>query len=117
MADSLLLSTMLVDKSEDIVDPDSRSKVTERMAVLLGVPIAGIDLHFVMFPRVLHRCGKNLARRQVEIVLGLKKENWRMCLDRFHAKEHLSQVGKAIYGDSEPGKKWIQRRYDELDEG
>lgn len=38
-------------------------------------------------------------------------------LDRFHAKEHLSKVGKAIYGDSEQGKKWIQRRYDELDEG
>ena len=37
-------------------------------------------------------------------------------LDRFHAKEHLSKVGKAIYGDSERGKKWIQRRYDELDE-
>jgi hypothetical protein len=38
-------------------------------------------------------------------------------LDRFHAKEHLSKVGKLIYGDSDPGKKWIQRRYDELDEG
>ena len=38
-------------------------------------------------------------------------------LDRFHAKEHLSQVGKLIYGDSEAGQKWIQRRYDELDEG
>ena len=38
-------------------------------------------------------------------------------LDRFHAKEHLSKVGKAIYGDSEPGKEWIQRRYDDLDEG
>jgi transposase len=38
-------------------------------------------------------------------------------LDRFHAKEHLSQVGKVIYGDTEKGKKWIQRRYDELDEG
>ena len=38
-------------------------------------------------------------------------------LDRFHAKEHLSTVGKIIYGDSERGKKWIQRRYDELDEG
>ena len=37
-------------------------------------------------------------------------------LDRFHAKEHLSKVGKAIYGDSEPGKKWMQRRYDELDQ-
>ena len=38
-------------------------------------------------------------------------------LDRFHAKEHLSQVGKAIYGDSPEGKSWIQARYDELDEG
>jgi len=38
-------------------------------------------------------------------------------LDRFHAKEHLSTVGKIIYGDSEQGRKWIQRRYDELDEG
>jgi hypothetical protein len=38
-------------------------------------------------------------------------------LDRFHAKEHLSQVGKVIYGDSPEGKPWIQARYDELDEG
>jgi len=38
-------------------------------------------------------------------------------LDRFHAKEHLSQVGKVIYSDSQQGKKWIQRRYDELDDG
>jgi hypothetical protein len=38
-------------------------------------------------------------------------------LDRFHAKEHLSQVGKVIYGDSSEGKSWIQARYDELDEG
>lgn len=38
-------------------------------------------------------------------------------LDRFHPKEHLSKVGKVIYGDSEPGNKWIQRRYDELDSG
>jgi hypothetical protein len=38
-------------------------------------------------------------------------------LDRFHAKEHLSQVGKIIYGDSPEGKPWIQARYDELDEG
>lgn len=38
-------------------------------------------------------------------------------LDRFHAKEHLSKVGKLIYRDSEQGQKWIQRRYDELDEG
>jgi len=38
-------------------------------------------------------------------------------LDRFHAKEHLSQVGKIIYGDSPESKPWIQARYDELDEG
>jgi hypothetical protein len=38
-------------------------------------------------------------------------------LDRFHAKEHLSQVGKVIYGDCPEGKPWIQARYDELDEG
>ena len=38
-------------------------------------------------------------------------------LDRFHAKEHLSQLGKVIYGDSPEGKQWIQTRYDELDEG
>jgi len=27
-------------------------------------------------------------------------------LDRFHAKEHLSKVGKLIYRDSKQGKKW-----------
>jgi uncharacterized protein UPF0236 len=38
-------------------------------------------------------------------------------LDRFHAKEHLSTVGKVIFSNSEAGKAWIQQRYDELDEG
>jgi transposase len=39
-------------------------------------------------------------------------------LDRFHAKEHLSNLGKLIYGaTSKQGEQWIQRRYDELDEG
>ena len=38
-------------------------------------------------------------------------------LDRFHAKEHLSKVGKAIYGQGWEGKRWIDLRYDELDEG
>ena len=38
-------------------------------------------------------------------------------LDRFHAKEHLSTVGKVIFGDREAGKAWIQQRYDELDGG
>jgi len=38
-------------------------------------------------------------------------------LDRFHAKEHLSAVGKIFLGESEAGKAWIQQRYEELDEG
>jgi len=38
-------------------------------------------------------------------------------LDRYHAKEHLSTVGKVILGDSQAGRAWIQQRYDELDEG
>jgi hypothetical protein len=38
-------------------------------------------------------------------------------LDRFHAKEHLSQAGKVIYGDRPESKPWIQARYDELDAG
>ena len=38
-------------------------------------------------------------------------------LDRFHAKEHLSTVGKAIYPNSDQCKQWVQQRYDELDEG
>lgn len=38
-------------------------------------------------------------------------------LDRFHAKEHLSTVGKVIFGDRATAQGWIQQRYDELDEG
>src|SRR5271169_6854283 len=38
-------------------------------------------------------------------------------LTAFMPKEHLSQVGKIIYGDSPEGKPWIQARYEELDEG
>jgi uncharacterized protein UPF0236 len=38
-------------------------------------------------------------------------------LDRFHAKEHLSTVGKILFGNPEAGQPWIERRYDELDEG
>jgi hypothetical protein len=39
-------------------------------------------------------------------------------LDLFHAKQHLSDVGKAIYGPtSELARQWERKRYDELDEG
>ena len=39
-------------------------------------------------------------------------------VDRFHAKQHLSDVGKAIYGaTSEFGRAWSKARHDELDDG
>lgn len=39
-------------------------------------------------------------------------------VDRWHAKEYFSVVGKQVYGTgSARAKAWIQRRWDELDEG
>jgi len=39
-------------------------------------------------------------------------------MGRVHAKQHLSDVGKLIHSaNSEERRQWIQRRYDELDEG
>ena len=39
-------------------------------------------------------------------------------VDLFHAKQHLSDVGKAIYGPtSERSRQWGRQRHDELDEG
>ncbi len=38
-------------------------------------------------------------------------------LDRFHAKEHLSQVGKIVFANTDAAKPWIEQRYEELDEG
>ena len=39
-------------------------------------------------------------------------------VDLYHAKEHLSDVAKAVYGPgSDLGRQWAKRRHDELDEG
>lgn len=39
-------------------------------------------------------------------------------VDLFHAKEHLSDVAKAIFGPgSDLGRQWAKRRHDELDDG
>ncbi len=39
-------------------------------------------------------------------------------VDRFHAKEHLGEVAKAIWGpNSELGKEWTRQRHEELDAG
>ena len=40
----------------------------------------------------------------------------RQIVDRFHAKQHLSDVAKAIWGPgSETGEPWARARHDELD--
>ena len=39
-------------------------------------------------------------------------------LDRWHAKEYFSKLGKTLYGtESARGNEWTQRRWEELDEG
>jgi hypothetical protein len=39
-------------------------------------------------------------------------------VDRFHAKEHLSEVAKSLYGaGSDLGHQWARQRHDELDAG
>jgi hypothetical protein len=39
-------------------------------------------------------------------------------VDRFHVREHLSELAKALYGTSrETAKRWAQRRHEELDTG
>ena len=39
-------------------------------------------------------------------------------VDRFHAKQHLSDVAKSIYGvDSDLGEQWAHERHNELDRG
>ena len=69
---------MLVEKSEDIIGPNGGSKIAEGMTALRRVPVMGIDLQLVRLARASHHCGESLARRQVIIVRGLEKENWRM---------------------------------------
>jgi Uncharacterised protein family (UPF0236) len=39
-------------------------------------------------------------------------------VDRFHAKQHLSELGKALYGPTHPrAVQWAERRQEELDAG
>ncbi len=39
-------------------------------------------------------------------------------VDRFHAKQHLSDLGKALYGPTHPrASQWAKRRHQELDAG
>jgi len=39
-------------------------------------------------------------------------------VDRFHAKQHLSKLGEALYGPAHPrAAQWAKRRHEELDSG
>ena len=39
-------------------------------------------------------------------------------VDRFHAKQHLSELSKTLYGPTHPrASRWAKRRHDELDSG
>lgn len=73
------------------------------------------------------RRGFNRAQRRVVLGDGAKWI-WNLAsehfpdaiqiVDRFHVKQHLSDVAKAIYGaTSELGKQWAALRHDELDNG
>ena len=52
----------------------------------------------------------NLAGEQFPGAIGI--------VDLFHAKQHLSDVAKAIYGPANDlGRQWARQRHDELDDG
>ncbi len=77
--------------------------------------------------REASRRGFDQAKRQVVLGDGAKWI-WNLAtehfpdaiqiVDRFHVKQHLCAVAKAIYGsDSDLGVQWTKQRYDELDNG
>lgn len=77
--------------------------------------------------REAKRRGFDRAKRQVVLgdgaswIWNLADEHFPEAIqivDRFHAKQHLSDVAKAIYGvKGEMAAAWAGRRHDELDEG
>ena len=77
-ASERLLGAILVQKSEHVIGPNNGSKIAKGMAISRGSAIRGVNLHFVRLARGLHQCRKSLARRQVIVVGGLEKENWRL---------------------------------------
>jgi hypothetical protein len=77
--------------------------------------------------REAQRRGFNQAKRRVVLgdgapwIWNLTSEQFpgaTQIVDLFHAKEHLSDVAKAIYGpESDLGRQWAKKRHDELDKG
>ncbi|MBI4289125.1 MAG: ISKra4 family transposase [Chloroflexi bacterium] len=77
--------------------------------------------------REAHRRGFDCAQRRVVLgdgaswIWNLVDEHFPgaiQIVDRFHAKQKLSEVANSIYGtDSALGREWSRERYDELDDG
>lgn len=87
-----------------------------------------------VYPAFAQRVNREAARRGFErasrrVVIGdgalwiwkLADEHFPgaiQIVDRFHAKEHLSDAGKAIWGpDSQLGREWTRQRHEQLDRG
>lgn len=89
----------------------------------------GISVFAQRVLREATRRGFDRAPRQVIVADGapwiwnLASEHFPdalQILDRYHAKEHLADAAKAIWGpqpESELGQQWLQQRFDELDAG
>jgi hypothetical protein len=100
-------------------------------AAIESAAILDTDVDYPAFAqRVLReaqRRGFERAPRQVILgdgalwIWNLADEHFpgaRQIVDRFHAKQHLSQAGKAIWGaDSALGREWASERNAELDRG
>jgi hypothetical protein len=76
--------------------------------------------------REAERRGFSQARRQVALgdgapwiwnVVGELFPQAAQIVDRYHAKEHLSQVARALYGEGEAARRWAERRHQELAAG
>ena len=99
-----------------------------------GIESAAIHDTDMAYPAFAQRVLREAQRRGFEraprqVILGdgalwiwnLADEHFpgaRQIVDRFHAKQHLSQAGKAIWGpDSGLGREWAAERHAELDGG
>src|SRR5579872_852 len=79
-ADAVSPGAMLVEKPEDVVGPDGCTEIPERVAVHCGLAKRRINLNLVCLVRLFHYFRQNPARREVEVVCSLEKENGRICI-------------------------------------
>ena len=93
----------------------------------IGVEPTTNDITHGMALYLIDRRGFERAKRRVILgdgalwIWNLAGEHFPgaiQIVDRFHAKQHLSDVAKAIWGpESELGRDWAAERHDQLDRG